>query len=108
MCLGAEYAASLSAAASAAPAGPSARPGSAMRPTTAAVGARPGAGAGAGSGPRVHAYHFCAYGDARRQDPVRIVKTLAYQLAHALPVLQVTTGGGMVGWKALPEVRKCN
>ncbi|GIM11101.1 hypothetical protein Vretimale_14612, partial [Volvox reticuliferus] len=34
-----------------------------------------------------HAFHFCKYSDARRQDPVRVVKTLAYQLAQSLPEL---------------------
>ncbi|KXZ56037.1 hypothetical protein GPECTOR_2g1589 [Gonium pectorale] len=39
-------------------------------------------------GPVVHAYHFCKYSDVRRQSPIRIVKTLAYQLAQRLPLLR--------------------
>ncbi|KAG2494495.1 hypothetical protein HYH03_007264 [Edaphochlamys debaryana] len=38
--------------------------------------------------PTVHAYHFCKYSDVRRQSPIRIVKTLAYQLAQRLPLLR--------------------
>lgn len=38
--------------------------------------------------PLVHAYHFCKYADVRRQSPIRIVKTLAYQLAQKLPLLR--------------------
>ncbi|PNH10392.1 putative serine/threonine-protein kinase [Tetrabaena socialis] len=38
--------------------------------------------------PVVHAYHFCKYSDVRRSSPVRIVKTLAYQLAQKLPLLR--------------------
>lgn len=38
---------------------------------------------------RMQAYHFCKRGDARRQDLVRMVKTLAYQLGTTVPKLQV-------------------
>ncbi|GLI58954.1 hypothetical protein VaNZ11_000672 [Volvox africanus] len=40
------------------------------------------------SDPIVHAYHFCKYSDVRRQSPIRIVKTLAYQLAQRFPLLR--------------------
>ncbi|GLC68369.1 hypothetical protein PLESTF_000683700 [Pleodorina starrii] len=45
-------------------------------------------GLAASSDPLVHAYHFCKYSDVRRQSPIRIVKTLAYQLAQRLPLLR--------------------
>ena len=34
-----------------------------------------------GAGPAVHAHHFLKYSDSRRLDPIRIVKSLAFQLA---------------------------
>ncbi|KAG2452564.1 hypothetical protein HYH02_002801 [Chlamydomonas schloesseri] len=45
-------------------------------------------GLASGHKPLVHAYHFCKYSDVRRQNPVRIVKTLAYQLAQRMPLLR--------------------
>ena len=33
---------------------------------------------------------FCKYNDVQRQDPIRAVKTLAYQLAEAIPSLRPT------------------
>ncbi|GIL47581.1 hypothetical protein Vafri_4369 [Volvox africanus] len=45
------------------------------------------------SDPIVHAYHFCKYSDVRRQSPIRIVKTLAYQLAQRLPLLRTYYAG---------------
>jgi hypothetical protein len=35
----------------------------------------------AGHGSSITAYHFAKFSDARRLDPVRIVKSLAFQLA---------------------------
>ena len=37
----------------------------------------------------VHAFHFCKHSDARRQDPVLIAKSLAYQLAMRFPAFRV-------------------
>ncbi|PNW74724.1 hypothetical protein CHLRE_12g512750v5 [Chlamydomonas reinhardtii] len=45
-------------------------------------------GLASGHKPLVHAYHFCKYSDVRRQSPIRIVKTLAYQLAQRMPLLR--------------------
>jgi hypothetical protein len=40
----------------------------------------------------LQAYHFCKHNDVRRQDPLRVVKTLAYQLANH---------------RSLPSLREC-
>ncbi|KAG2487965.1 hypothetical protein HYH03_013405 [Edaphochlamys debaryana] len=88
LCMGPEAAAEAAAAAEAGEAPNRPSTAAPRRPSAAGAGARP-ATPGKG-GVAVHAYHFCKYSDARRQasDPVRVVKTLAYQLAHALPALQ--------------------
>ncbi|GLC68303.1 hypothetical protein PLESTF_000673900 [Pleodorina starrii] len=45
------------------------------------------AGGGGGGGGVVAAHHFVRFGDRRRQEPLRIVKSLAYQLAEGLPLM---------------------
>ncbi|GIL56284.1 hypothetical protein Vafri_11626 [Volvox africanus] len=40
-----------------------------------------------GRGRIVGAHHFVRFGDRRRQEPLRIIKSLAYQLAEGLPLL---------------------
>ncbi|GIM15944.1 hypothetical protein Vretimale_18603, partial [Volvox reticuliferus] len=40
-----------------------------------------------GNGRTVSAHHFVRFGDRRRQEPLRIIKSLAYQLAEGLPLL---------------------
>ncbi|KXZ53022.1 hypothetical protein GPECTOR_8g39 [Gonium pectorale] len=42
-------------------------------------------GAGGAPGGVVSAHHFVKYNDARRLEPVRVIKSLAYQLAERLP-----------------------
>ena len=37
---------------------------------------------------RPHAWHFCKHNDRRRADPIRMFRTIAYQLAFSIPVLQ--------------------
>ena len=39
-------------------------------------------------GSRVSAHHFLKHSDARRLDPVKIVKSLAFQLARKVPLLE--------------------
>ncbi|EFJ49075.1 hypothetical protein VOLCADRAFT_104512 [Volvox carteri f. nagariensis] len=93
LCMGPEAAAEVAAAAAA---GSKPERPSTASPTAAAaaerrrssmMGHRVSTTGGGGSGVTVHAFHFCKYSDARRQDPVRVVKTLAYQLAQSLPEL---------------------
>ncbi len=44
----------------------------------------------------ITAYHFVRYSDQRRLDPVRIVRSLAHQLALSIPeLLTVYSGGGV-------------
>ncbi|KAG2433437.1 hypothetical protein HXX76_008494 [Chlamydomonas incerta] len=89
LCMGPQAAAEVAAAAAAGEAPD--RPATAgRRPAADALTRRVsqgGGGGGGGGGVTVHAYHFCKYSDARRQDPVRVVKSLAYQLAASLPAL---------------------
>ncbi|KXZ42624.1 hypothetical protein GPECTOR_129g554 [Gonium pectorale] len=60
--------------------------------TAAAAAAAAGGGDGGGDGgsapAAVTAYHFAKYNDARRLDPVRIIKSLAFQLALKLPAVR--------------------
>ncbi|KAG2449768.1 hypothetical protein HYH02_005293 [Chlamydomonas schloesseri] len=53
----------------------------------AAAGGGGGAGGAAAAG-AVLAHHFVKYNDARRQDSVRVIKSLAYQLAESLPLVR--------------------
>lgn len=41
---------------------------------------------------RVHAIHLCSHADARRQDPMHVVRSLSYQLAVQLPAFRSALG----------------
>lgn len=64
-------------------------PGIGKSTLSAALVRRLGLGSGSSpGGPLVTAYHFCKHADRERRDPVRMIKSLAYQLAVAIPALR--------------------
>ncbi len=62
-------------------------------PPPAALAVSAGIPATAPPGPcRVHAIHLCSHADARRQDPMHVIRSLSYQLAVQLPAFRSALG----------------